>query len=667
MRKYEDFKLGPCKWTSRLGIGAVILMLIVYTVICYIIIDRNDGSLRNAKADAIEAEPSVLIEGEAERQADIPVPCAEYQVNWECGTYYSYITEAGMVSYLQTLDQEGWKSINGETLSPKVQEGTTSYRLIKEDTVLQLITYLPGEEMPLSNSILLRVDRGISLEDINSREAAVDASSILSRIQEEVDQKVKEEVIPTARQKITGLLEIFIPEAYERLTLQAFAAVSDWGFSGCFLVRKGVVSYVEGDLANAVIVDIDRDGSDELVDLYTTWKDGLFLHNIIAYEYQNPIFFSSMTEIPLMKYGNCFVSEGEYEKLSLIKRDDEIRLLGELADYGAITVKEQSLVLKDMEHFPYTEWAVSYDQNLLLGMDKKFPKDPPDINITIDGIGLDYVVHRTAWGDEVSEFTKTEALEEILAKKDFLPKVNLGSFGTESLEKTIAIDFGDSIPDSIQVSDAMLDENGVQRFGGNVLHGQTVKILDSSRVSFELKQHFSLYLSSNLEDYDRDWRRLFLITCRWGEKECVYAFLINTGKNGQLVEISDHDFLQCEGSYSSLSSTWGLGLSVKSEKLPQRYVIEWQADGGMLRSWNADTKKAVGITDQHNGYPVTYSWDDNQGTIIWNPISFVDSGEVTVRARIYEDENKKNPLACDELVLTKVKGTWQKKAEATKE
>jgi hypothetical protein len=295
-------------------------------------------------------------------------------------------------------------------------------------------------------------------------------------------------------------------------------------------------------------------------------------------------------------------------------------------------------------------------------MNKKLPKNPPDINISIDGIDLDYVIHKTSWEGETSEFTAARALKEITARDKFLPKVYLGSFGTMSIEKTVDIDFGESIPDSIQVTDAMLDENGEQQYGEKLIQKQTVKILDSSRVSFELKQHFSLFLSSNSEDYDRDWRRLFLITCRWGEKECVYALLINTGKNQQLTEASNHDFLQCEGSYSSLSSTWGLGLSVKSEELPKRYIIEWQVDGGLLRSWNSATKKPIDITEQHNGYPVTYSWDDNQGAVIWNPISFSDSEEVTVRAVIYEDEKKKNPLAFDEIILRKVKGTWRQKS-----
>ncbi|MDF2908523.1 MAG: hypothetical protein K0R34_3844 [Herbinix sp.] len=533
MRKYEEFRLGHSKWTSRFGISAVVLMLIVYTVICYIIIDQNEGTVRNVKASAEKTNPS----------PDIPVPIAEYQVNWECGTYYSYITKAGMESYLNTLDKEGWKNIGGEALSLQVKEGTASYQLIKNDTILQMITFLPVDEISLNNSILLRVDQGMSLEEINNRVAAVDRRSILPQIQEAVDQKVKDRVIPTARQKITGLLEIYIPEAYERLSLQAFAAVSDQGFTGCFLVRKGVVSYVEGDLVNAAIIDIDLDGSDELVDLYSTWEDGLFKQNLIAYEYQNPIHFSSLTEIPLKKYSNCFVPEGEYEKLSLIKKEDEIRVMGELSDYGAIIVKEQYLVLKDMEHFPYAEWSVSYDQSLLSGMDKKLPKNPPDINISIDGIGLDYVVQKTFWDGESFDFTKTEAMEQIYAKKSFLPKVYLGSFGTKFKEKTVDIDFGGSIPDSIQVADAMLDESGEQKYGEKLIQKQTVKILDSSRVSFRLKQHFSLFFSSNSEDYDRDWRRLFLITCRWGEKECVYALLINTGKNQQLTE-SENTYLQ---------------------------------------------------------------------------------------------------------------------------
>ncbi|MDF2904714.1 MAG: hypothetical protein K0R34_35 [Herbinix sp.] len=660
MRKRKDIKPESVKWSQGFGIGAVILMLIIYTVTCFIIIDHNPDKSNNTETVQKKADRSVLITREDNLPEDIPVPNAENQVDWECGTYFSNITKEKLESYLELLKQAGWSDLEGRERSMEAILGTASYQLVKEDTLIQLLVFYSGEEDLLSNGILIRMDQDITLNELKDREEIADVNSILPQLQAAVDSNVKEKVIPAARQKIVGVFEIYIPEAYERLALQAFAAVSDRGFTGCFLVRKGVVSYVEGNLMNATIDDIDQDGSDELVDLYSTWMSGLFRNNIIAYEYQNPLFFSSLTEIPIKVYNNCFIPEGEYEELALAKKEDGIHLLGGDTDYGVVTVKGQSLVLKDMEHFPYVEWATSYDQSQLTIMDKKHPKEPPEINITIDGIGLDYVLHKTSWEDEISSYSISEALEEILAKNTYLPKVSLGSFGTEAIDKSIIVDFGDSIPDSIQVADAILDDNGRQLYAGNIIPEQPVKILDSSRVSFVLKQHMSLYLSSNMRDYDRDWRRLFLITCRWEEKECVYALLVNTGKDQQLTQITDQDFIQCEGSYSPLSSTWGLGVTVKSDELPAQYTIEWQVDGGMIRSWNSAKKKAVGITEQHNRYPATYSWDENQGAIIWNPTSYNDAGEVRICAIIYEDMAK-NPVAIGELILTKKNGGWRKK------
>ena len=81
MRKCEEFKLGHSKWTSRAGICAVILMIIAYTVISYIIIDRNEDSVKNVEASAESFHPSVMSDGNGENQPDIPVPIAEYQVN----------------------------------------------------------------------------------------------------------------------------------------------------------------------------------------------------------------------------------------------------------------------------------------------------------------------------------------------------------------------------------------------------------------------------------------------------------------------------------------------------------------------------------------------------------------------------------------------------------
>jgi hypothetical protein len=73
----------------------------------------------------------------------------------------------------------------------------------------------------------------------------------------------------------------------------------------------------------------------------------------------------------------------------------------------------------------------------------------------------------------------------------------------------------------------------------------------------------------------------------------------DTGKDQQLTKLTDHDILQYEGSYSELSSSWGLGISVKSEELPERAIIEWQADAGTLRSWNAKMKIPDEINDSN--------------------------------------------------------------------
>ncbi|MDF2486757.1 MAG: hypothetical protein K0R46_2925, partial [Herbinix sp.] len=656
MRKCEEFKLGISRLTTRRCLGAVAFMIIIYAIICYVIIDNSVDTKESTLVSANQSEERIELQAVEEIPADIPVPYKEGYADWECGNYYSNISLEAMEDYLQVLSREGWTNLQGEKVSVEAKAGTTFYQLTKEDRILQLITYLQEEELPMCNGILLRVDREVSLEEVLNRNKEIDQSKMLNRIQTVVDQKVQEKVIPSARQRILGLFEIYIKEAYEKLQLQAFAAISDRGYTGCFLVRKGVISYVKGSLDNALIVDIDQDGSFELVDLYSTWEAGLFKYDLLAYEYQTPILFSSLTEIPIMKYSNCFVPEGDYEELTLVKKGEEVRLLGEYVDYGTVTVQGQTLVLEDMEHFPYTRWATSYDQSFLFGIEKVIPKNPPDINISIQGIGLDYTVRETAWDGKAAQYTTSEALEEILAKETFLPTIEVRAFGSEDKNKTVVIDFGNSIPDSIHVTDAILDDGGKPLYGDKSIMNETVKILDDSKVSFELKQHMALYLSSNLEDYEKDWRRLFRVVCRFGEKECVYAFLINTGKEQQLTEITDHDFLECEDTYSMLSSSWGLGISIDTKKLPKRYSIEWQVGDGMIREWNDSTKKPIGITAQHNGYPATYSWDDNHGAILWNPTSFDKT--VTVRAVIYEEEEKA-PIAYADLVLTNEAGGYR--------
>lgn len=594
-------------------------------------------------------------------QLDLPFPSSNASVDWECGTYYSDISVENMELYLQLLEESGWKGMQGEAISTEVIEGTTQYCLFKGDGLLQIMISLKDKEVAICNSILVRLEKKVSLSEIEHREDALTKDEALDKIQENLTELLKQGEIPYSKGSVIGVFEIYLEDAYDNLQLQAYAAISDGGFTGCFLIRRGIVSYVKGNLSNACIVDIDGDGKYEIVDLYTTWITGIYKIELTAYEYSTPIFFSSNTQILQRKYYNSFVPEEGYEELHLEKVDNTtVKLTGALA-YGMIGVKGTSLVVDAKEKFPFIEWAVSYDQSQLVNLEKEIPTTPPPIIITMEGLSLDYVVAKTKWDTVDHDFTTANALKSILEKTSFLPTIKLSGISMQELNKTMVINFGNCMPDSIKVYDAMLDDQGAVRYGDKLIMEQAVKILDGSRVSFDIRQHVGYSLSSYSGDYEKEWRRLFWVECRWGKKECSYAVLINTGNVENLTEITDHQFLRCEGSFSKLSSSWGLGISIDGENLPANYIVEWQISDGLLRIWNASGAKPIGITDQHNGYPMTFSNDENKGAVIWAPMSSSIGEDVSIKAFIYKSSEDKSPIAYAQILLKNENGTFYKK------
>jgi L-fucose mutarotase/ribose pyranase (RbsD/FucU family) len=594
------------------------------------------------------------------------MPSSNASVDWECGTYFSDISMENMEDYLQALVDEGWKHIQGNTISSEITVGTSNYMLTNGTDILQMMIFLRDKEVAICNSILIKLDVNLSISKINNRKDAISNSEALDKIQLQVDEMLKQGTIPYTKGLITGLFEIYIEDAYDKLQSQAYAAISDNGFAGCFLIRKGIVSAVKGNLSNACIVDIDEDENYELVDLFTTWGAGIYKIELVAYEYRTPSFLSSnIIQLLQCEYYNCFVPESGYEELYLTKvNDTTIKLVGETVDYGKIKAKGTTLFLDNMEGFPFEEWAVSYDQNQLLVVDKDIPLTPPEIIISIDGLSLNYVVSPSNWGKEENEFATGNALAEIMKSDSFIPTFGLANRSIVETYKSVMINFGNSIPDSIKVYDAMLDDQGGVRYGDKLIMEQTVKILDGRRVSFDLKQHIANGLSSFLGDYEKDWRRLFRVVCKWGDKECVYAFLINTGIVETLTEIPDNQLIDCDGSFSKVSSSWGLGLSIDGTNLPKRYVIEWQVSDGSLRKWSELGTKPMNITEQHNGYPMTFSDDNNKGAVIWAPLSFDTEEDVIVKAYVYEEDADKSPIAYSKILLENRAGVFQKNSIA---
>lgn len=474
----------------------------------------------------------------------IPTPTSNASVDWECGTYYSDISEENLKTYLKLLVEDGWKDLQGNTISTEIANGTSEYTLCKGNNLLQIMTFLENPEVSICNSILIKLDENISIADIKNRSGALSKSEATEKIKDNIDNMSEQEEIPSTKRNVTGVFEIFIDDAFEKMNLQAYAAISDNGITGCFLIRKDVVSHVLGDLNNTCVADINVDGKYELLDLFG-WGSGIFRYELTAYDCVNPINFNSLTEILHRKYYNCFVPKNGYSELFLKKIDDTtVKLVGDGKEYGILKVNGQALVVENMKEFPFDEWSKSYDQSMLPDLVKEILSAPPEIKISIDDLSIDYETRKTQWNGETIYFNSKDAFATIIDKQKFIPTFSLS--GMESMDtvggRTVTIDFGNSIPDSIQVYDSMFDEQGNTKNSGMLDLEQTVKIVDGSSVQFNLKQHMAIYLSSNSDDYKKDWYRVFRIVCRWGANECTYAFMINTGMTEALTEMPDHHF-----------------------------------------------------------------------------------------------------------------------------
>jgi hypothetical protein len=346
-------------------------------------------------------------------------------------------------------------------------------------------------------------------------------------IQYQVDELSRQGKIPESKDKVTGLLEINIDQGYDRLQLQAFAAYSDLGFTGCFLVRNGIVTYVPGNLATSHVLDIDQDGKYEILDTYNSWQGNTFRLELVAYDYVNPETFDSLTELLRKKYYTCLVPVDGYDAFKLnMDRTESVTLIGETKDYGKLQVVNGNFTILGEEAESFLNWSDSFDQNRLSTIKKEFPDNPPLIKISLDSAKLDYIIRKSHWDGRTESTEISELAEAFDTEYPTIPLISLETIAVNESAPRITIDFGKCIPDSIRVYDAQLTENNSLRY--NINTEQVVQIMDDRRVSFPLSQHFAYYLSSDSKDYNMEWRRLFQIDCKWKNKECTYAFLLNT-------------------------------------------------------------------------------------------------------------------------------------------
>ncbi len=505
------------------GIIVVVVVLIMYTIACYVIIDRYSGKAAE-DGDNFRKE---LIAVTLDHMTALPLPDSDASVEWECGTLYSNISKTDMEAYLSRLSDAGWKNYNGKTPNRTVPLGTTEYELVNGDHLLQLITYFKDPDVAFYNSILVYYDDSISVSELKARRNAMTKEAALPLIQHQVDELSRQGKISDNKDKVTGLLEIDIDKGFDRLQLQAFCAYSDLGFTGCFLVRNGIVTFVPGNLANSHVLDVDQDGKYEILDAYDSWKGNTYRLELVVYEYVNPNSVHSLTELLRQKYYTCLVPSNGYDDIKLnMDRADSVTLIGETKDYGKLQVVNGSIIITGEEAESLLNWSDSFDQSRLSSIEKEIPDTPPQIKISLDTLKLNYIIRMSDWEGR-TEATEISKLVE--AFDSTYPTTSLISLEKASVNESthrITLDFGRYMPDSVLVYDAMLSESNTLRY--NMNSEQLVQIMDDSRLSFPLSQHFAYYLSSDSKDYEKEWRRLFQIVCRWNNKECTYVFLLNT-------------------------------------------------------------------------------------------------------------------------------------------
>ncbi len=509
--------------STRRSIIVVILVMIVYTITCYVIIDRYPG-----KTDEVDgASHKELIAVTLDHMTTLPLPDSDASAEWECGTFYSNISKADMDAYLQRLSKAGWKKYDGDTLDTAVPTGTTEYELVNGDHLLQLITYFTNQEINFYNGILVYYDDDVSVSALKTRRNAITKEEVLPLIQYQADELSRQDKIAENLSRVTGLLEITIDRGFDRLQLQAFAAFSDMGFTGCFLVRKGIVTYVPGNLATAHVVDIDQDGKYEVLDAYESWEGNTYRLELVAYEYVNPETFNSLTEILKQKYYTCLVPVDGYDVYKLnMDKAETVTLIGESKDYGKLQIVNGNFTIIGEESANFLTWSDAFDQSRLSKIEKQIPSTPPAIKISLDTTKLNYIVRKSHWGDKTETTDAGKLAEAFDQEFHKTPLISLETAAVNESAPRIIIEFGKYMPDSIRVYDAMLTESNALRYNMNT--EQAVQIMDNSKVSFPLSQHFAYYLSSNSKDYDKEWRRLFQIVCTWKDKECTYAFVLNT-------------------------------------------------------------------------------------------------------------------------------------------
>lgn len=164
--------------------------------------------------------------------------------------------------------------------------------------------------------------------------------------------------------------------------------------------------------------------------------------------------------------------------------------------------------------------TTSEAESLSKTVNKSAPNNPPEILITAGHKEIPYVIGLNEWNGAKYD---REATFQTIMKKDSsieIPYI--------PLDETIQIEFKGIVPDELQLRDYILKKDGTPKYTEKEVNEIPVKLVDG-KMAFKLQEHMAAMLSSNTKDYEPgNTIRGFTLTCKWGDNECEYGFIIKT-------------------------------------------------------------------------------------------------------------------------------------------
>lgn len=149
------------------------------------------------------------------------------------------------------------------------------------------------------------------------------------------------------------------------------------------------------------------------------------------------------------------------------------------------------------------------------------PNEPPTISVTSGDVEIFWVVGKNQWnGAKIDRLDNFQAQQERIANRD-MPYIKNGD--------KITISFGNSKPDSITLSEIILNENATVKWrtDENAKPYELNFTPFSGAGSFIIEPNYATALSSNTSDYKTgNTIKGYKMVCTWGNNECEYAFVV---------------------------------------------------------------------------------------------------------------------------------------------